>query len=263
MYRNPRYVYDHAARDAGLSSVTVSGSAATDFPQERLTDGLGNRPFQFAVLQVNNVLDVDLWANTATSGTVTVARMLIPDGHTLSGIDYHLAQSVSPDFIDGGEVLISGTLGSAIDVEFGPTSSGHLRLSFDSSSQPELSELWYGNTRTTTRGPDPAWIDQKVSNVNRTTLRSGERYALTLGQERRQIAYTYHRLSATDLAVFQDLLTATDQGVEPFWLDTTDDTEAPLFVHLVTDIAISQDRPNPKATGTTFSVQITMLEHIA
>jgi hypothetical protein len=94
-------------------------------------------------------------------------------------------------------------------------------------------------------------------------MRSGESYGLRLGATQRQVVYEYHRVTAADLAIFEALLVATNAGVEPFYLDRTDDGNVPLYVRIAEQLSVVQDRKDPKALGPSYTVRLSMTEEIA
>jgi len=257
-YRNPRYMVAHALRDRGDENVTVSGADA-ETPQSRLGDGLIARPFRFDVSAADHFIAVDL-------GIIpeSYSRAIIPAGHTLDGATWVIEEDDADDFATAttlGTDTFSGT--GLQDLAFTPSGERYLRLRIVDAGLWTLTELYITNSETTSRGPTPQWVDAPGVNVNVTTLRSGEEYGNRLGEQRRELAYTYNRLTGSDLALFELLLAATDDGSFAFYLDRTNDTSLPMMVRLAGPLSVSQDRPNPRATGESYRIAIAMRESLA
>ena len=258
-YRNPRYMVDHALRDRGDENVFVSGEDP-ETPKVRLADGMVARPFRFDSIATDHYVAVDLSATPAS-----YARAIIPAGHTLASAAWVIEQSASAGF-SSPTTLGSGTFAAGtalLDLTFTASTQRYLRLRISTSGLWTLHELYFTNSRTTTRGPDPNWVDTPVVNVNVTTMRSGEEYGHRIGEQRQEISYTYNRMASADWDVFADLLTATSDGAEPFYLDRTDDGLPPMMVRMVSPPARAQDRPNPRALGETYRVALLMRESLA
>lgn len=267
-YRNPRFMFLHALRDAADGSVTVFDESASVFDSRRLYDGFirNARSFTFGTAAANHYIAVDTGA-----GIVSYDRLIIPAGHTLGGVTYVIEDDDNSGFTSATQ-LATGDFPAdtaIIDVSFTASTQRYLRVRFVDSGDYTLSEVFFSKTRTTVttpvpRGPDPQWTDQPVTNINVTRMRSGESYALKLGPRQASIVYLYHRISDNDLDLFLDLLDATDDGKEPFYLDRTEDNLPPLYVRLAEQITKVQDRSNPKGPlGPSYTLRLALTEEIA
>lgn len=267
-YRNPRFMFAHALRDAADGSVVVEDDSAAPFPASRLYDGLirSARQFEFGTAAANHYISVDTGASIPTYN-----RLIIPAGHDLGGVTYVIEDDDNAGFTSatslGTADFPAGT--ALIDVSFTTSTQRYLRVRFVDSGDYQLSEVYFTKTRTLAGGPndahlDPAWIDQPVTNVNVTRMRSGEAYALQLGPNQQSIDYTFHRVSGADLTLFEDLLAQTGNGTEPFYLDRTSDSLPPLYVRLAAQMTFTQDRRAPNGPlGPSYEVHLVMNEEIA
>lgn len=259
-YRNPLFGFLHAARTAGAAAVTPDDADAA-YPKERLIDSQLRPRFRFGTTAANHRVDVDLGVGFPTG----FDRLLIPTGHDLNGQAYTVQQDTAAGF-PAPTLLGSGTFSGTgtLDVALTASSQRYLRLTITPSGRWNLPELWYTTRQTTTRGPEPGWVDQPLPNVNETVLRSGARFAQKLGARRRQFSLGYAHLTDAERALFAtSLLDATSDGALPFWYWPPDDTEAPVLVHLAGQLTVVQDRQNPRATAQSWNGGLSLLESLA
>jgi len=264
-YRRPRFMYDHALRDAAAGSVTITTPDSV-FDEHRLYDGLIRpaRSYEWGQALANHAVEVDLGA-----GIPTYDRLIIPAGHNLTGASYVVEDDDNSGFTSATSLASSSfPAGTALlDIPFTASAQRYLRLRITSSGDWRMSEVYFTKVVTTDatigRGPDPGWTDQPVTNVNLTRMRSGEGYALELGPIQQHIVYEFHKITAADRAMFEALLAATSSGTQPFYLDRTDDALPPIYVRLVEQITMVQDRKDPKALGPSYTVRVAMSEEIA
>ena len=261
-------MFAHALRDATFGSVTVFNSSASVFDQSRLYDGLARstRRYEFGTTADDQFIAVDTGA-----GLPTYDRLIIPAGHNLGGVGYVIEDDDNSGFTSATALKTAAfpSGNGLIDVTGWISTQRYLRLRFTDSLDPTLSECYFTKIRTLGGGADdahlnPQWNDQPVTNVNLTLMRSGEGYALKLGPRQQSIAYTFHRCSGNDLALFNDLLNATVDGVEPFYLDRTDDALPPLYVRIAAQVTFTQDRKAPKGPlGPSYQVRLELREELA
>lgn len=260
-YRLPLFAFLHAARTAGAAAVTPDDADAA-YPKERLIDSQIRPRFRFGTTGANHRVDVDLGASFPTG----FDRLLVPINHDVGGQAFTVQQDDNSGFATPTS-LASGSFpaGTAtIDVALTASTERYLRLTITPSGRWFLPELWYTKRETTTRGPEPGWVDQPLPNVVETVLRSGSRFGQKLGARRRQFSLSYTHLPDADRALFVvSLLDATNDGALPFWYWPPDDTEAPVLVHLAEPPSMVQDRDNPRATSQAWNGTFALLESLA
>jgi len=259
-WRNPRYAYLHAARDAGADAITLSHTAGTTDYKDFLIDDRAGSLFKFAESSTGQTITIDRGSGSLDA----IDRLIIPAGHNITGTIDLDADTTSG--FTSATVLLSGESVSTalIDETFSSNSEQWLRLTFNGTGQWEIPELIFTSTKTTTRGPEQGWVDMIQHNTLHLPLESGVVASLARGLDRRRIEYVYRDVNDSgDLAVFAALL-ATCGTSRPFILDPAFDTETPLWMKLIEDSQQQQDPAVPAATDSTKRrITLPMLEHIA
>ncbi len=255
-YRNPQFVFLHSWRDAGSSNITTS-SESPGFDIERIIDDQSGPLFKWLISDPTNDMEVDRGAGTLEA----VDRLLIPSGHDITG---NLIFETSTSGVFAGEetqrVNIIAAAG-VINESFTSTDDRYHRFRVPN-QQSKFGELFVGRDRQTARGPNQQWVDQREPNLVETELRGGNIYRVKAGELRRAFSFTFSRITGTDLAIFDELVTDTQGGLHPFWFFPPDTTEAPVFVKLLTAVNRRQDSGSPTATGQKFEIVLQMVEEL-
>lgn len=248
-YRNPAYLVRNRVADAGAAAIS-SSTTATGQGKERLIDSRIAKLFRFNAAAANQFIEVDFGA------AVSIDRMVIPVGHNLSGCAVELRADTTPT---PTTVRDSFTAGSGIiDRSFAALSFRYWRILFVTSGQWELGEWVLGDYQQTAEGIAQAWQAPRKSPVKVQEFPSREALLIEAAV-RRRFVLTHEACSAADLAIYDELL---DRGVgRPFWFYPPDDAlTSPLFMRLEDDGEREQDHPNPKASGPTYTVKVSMVE---
>ena len=249
-YRNPAYLVRNRVADAGAGAITNSTTASGQ-NKDRLIDSRLAKLARFNAAAANQFFEVDFGA------AVSINRMIIPAGHNLAGCDVELRAGSATN---PASVIDSFTAAAGfIERTFGAASHRFWRIVFVTSGQWELGEWVLGEYKQTADGIAQAWEAPRKSPVVVREFPSREA-TLVEAPVRRRFELTHEACSATDLAIYDELL---DRGVgRPFWFWPPDDalSAVPLFMRLEDDGGRPQDHPNPKASGPTYSVQLRMVE---
>jgi hypothetical protein len=260
-WRNPRYCYLHAARDAGAAAISTNNTFHADFPKDFLIDDRAGSLCKMGTSEIDHYIQVDRGAGTLDA----IDRLIIPVGHNLSGFTFDLyaddnAGMASPT------TLINGASATAamIDEDFASNQERYVRLVPVGTGQWAFPELMLTATETTTRGPEPGWVDMLRHNTLDFEKESGSIASLSLGANRRFIEYVYRLVVvAADLTVFSELIAACGTS-KPFYLDPCFDTEAAIWMKLTEDSRQQLDRASPASPDSARpEIRLSMLEHLA
>lgn len=249
-YRNPAFIARHLAAEVGVSGITSSTTAAGQGVQ-RLIDYRLSVNMKFNAAAANQFVQYDL------GGDQTASRLVIPDGHNLSGASFELrAGAANPPTT----VRASGSFGLGLnEVSFSEVVARYWRLVILTSGQWEFGELWLGHYRQTATGPKPGWsLPVYTPAVVRSF--STREAVLISGARRRRVELEHVGLSGTDLAIYDQIVAL---GVSaPFYFYAPDDTLGPLLVRLIDDADRAQDHPAPSVVspGPTYTVKLRALE---
>ena len=248
-YRNPAYLVRNRVADAGAAAIS-SSTTATGQGKERLIDGRIAKLARFNAAAANQFFEVDFGA------AVSIDRMVIPVGHNLNGCSVELRAGSATNPASVIDSFTAGT--TAIDRSFGAASHRYWRIVFVTSGQWELGEWVLGDYQQTADGVAQAWQAPRKSPVRVREFPSREALLIEAAV-RRRFVLTHEACSSADLATYDDVL---DRGVgRPFWFWPPDDALAsPLLMRLEDDGDREQDHPNPKASGPTYTVKLTMVE---
>jgi hypothetical protein len=258
-WRNPRYCYLHAARDAGAAAITDNshGWLAAN-PKDFLIDDRAGALATFDSSETDHWIQVDRGAGSLDA----IDRLLIPSGHNLAGTTLTVKTGAAdpPTTSRFSGAVVAGL----IDEDITTNSDRYVRLEITGTGAWAIPELVYTSTQVTTRGPEPGWLDHLQHNTRHFEKDSGVIASLALGADRRRIEYVYRDVKlAADLLVFAELV-ATCGTSKPFYLDPCFDTETPVWMKLIEDSRQVQDPAIPAATNTTQRrIELSMLEHLA
>lgn len=267
-YRAPNFMWLHAAQDTGVSNIT-SSNAHADYPLDHLIDNRPSSLFKFNTSASAHWIKID----RGSASEEQVGRMIIPEGHNLSGSTWtcytatsNLGDTAALWAASGTyQFFFTGAAGNPlIDKTFGtPTQHRWIFLVCTTGSgQWEIGQLFYTRTRTmTTRGPDPKWTERPVPAMIRRELATREANSL-LAPNRIAWELKHHALDSTDVAILDDLLEAVGVGASPFYYDSTDNADAPRLMR-ISNLAPPriQDHPIPAGSGApTYELTIEMLE---
>jgi len=258
--RLPRFVFLHAARAAGLASVTCSAASVAGFPIVRLLDGRANALAKFA-----SGAGVTWTVNRGAAGLEAVDRLLIPAGHNLAG-----ATSIEVTSDDSSGFTTPTTLLAAVAVAAGqidkalaPSTEQYLRMTAAGTGAWELGELWLGRTRAPTAGVfDPHWHDPTLPSLVRHEFPSGESAVLELGDPKHTWRIEHSWLAGADLAVYAELAAAIGYGRDVFYLDPPDDAEPARLVELSAAPDREQDAEVP-LVELTYTYRLALAESLA
>ena len=245
-WRNPRYAFLHAAREAGAAAISSQNIFATAQPKDLLIDDRLSDLAKFNAAATDHFVQVDRGAGTLEA----IDRLVIPTGHNFNGANLRVRHADDAPFTSGvADLLATVAVASAGQLDYALTSSTkrYVRMDWPSSSSTawEWGEWFLSRTRTTLRGPEPNWPHTPRHAVRTYDLPSGVTAILEEGPDRDAIEYLYNVVKdAADLAVFEDLIAAAGMS-HPFILDPAYDTEATAFFLLTAPIEREYDNPNP------------------
>jgi hypothetical protein len=270
-YQNPSYSFLHIGADAGVGSLTASPVAATGFPLDNLVDYRSSSLFKFSATGAGYV-EIDAGVQPMAE---EIDRIIIPAGHNLATVTQaRVITSTTGAY--GGEETIRRTWDQSaqsdpdgiIDQTFTTTSTDQYTrfyINAPAGTAWEFGQLWITNKRTPTRGPDPDWSEQQVSNTVSVPFPS-RTATVSLAANRWEYEFTYHYLDGTDLAIFDDLIEEVGIDLVPFYLDPPDDTTptGPLLMKINSgSYRRDQERTIPSgALGAAYQIRFSMLEEI-
>ena len=247
-WRNPRYAFQHAARDAGLSAITPTPVEDADFPADYLIDDRAGSLFKFDSSSASAKIEIDRGAGTLEA----VDRILIPTGHNLGTMDIIVEDDDNSGFTSPATLLASTTVAAGwIDEAMTSGNQRYLRIRIIGTGTWEIPELIFTRTRTLTRGPEPRWPDLKRSNTLTFEKESGAAALLSLGPDRRVFEFTYRNVDDGDATLDLALLLALIDSVgtdRPFIVDPPFDTESALWMVRASDGRDGHEGALPAAT---------------
>lgn len=257
-YRNPRFAYLHAARDAGAAAITLAtGTFETDGQKEFLSDG------QFTLARITHsgsVVELDV--DRGAAGLEAIDRLVIPVGHNLDTIVWNVESGSSfPPTTSRGAGTFSGA--GIIDESLTSSTDRYWRLNLVGSVTHEIPQLLFTATVTTSiRGPEPPWIDRVLDGAIRNEKQSGARAILQPAPSRRLFEYSYRAVKNADRTTLRALIAAVGRH-QPFILDPAFDDEGPVWVELIDDPDTSYDFPAPSLGTKGQRFRFRMLEVVA
>lgn len=263
-WRNPQYAYRHAARDAGAAAITPDATVDANFPKQNLIDNRMTVPFKWTNSIIDHQIDIDQGASFPTE----LNRLWIPPGHNLPTAHIQVEEDDNSGFTSPttlfADTLIGGLTTTAVDITITASSERYLRVSFPTVAGAwEFNQLFITELITTTRGPEPNWIDQPRSNV--LQFESGD--SVQLDPDQRFIEYSYRWLGrevATDLTKIEALVDYVSTH-RPFLLDTAYDIAdggATLMMKMERDARARNDVRAPQVTARRKGISIAMLEYL-
>lgn len=259
--RNPRFVFDHLARD--LAGFNILSTLTVPANEPRLRDGAGEKTVEFAApLNTFKQMELD---RTAAGLRQPVNRVIIPPGHNSGSVGWCLDvyDNVATNtfvtrvkFPDGTAFILplAGGMpdGVPIDLEFGqglitsPVKDGasdrFMQLLTSGTPGPTsavvLGELWVGRQLQASSGVAKAWrVLPKRGTVQVQRMQGGQKYTTVLGDEERSWALRHNRCSDTDKrTVYEPLLDAYHSG-RAFWWDPPESGDARYIRFKMSDAA--------------------------
>ena len=112
-WRNPRYAFQHAIRDSGVSSITVIPSADADYPVDYLIDDRAGSLFKFDSSSGSSLIRIDRGAGSLEA----VDRIIIPAGHNLDTKDIIVEDDDNVNFNSPATLLASTTVSAGLNDE--------------------------------------------------------------------------------------------------------------------------------------------------
>jgi hypothetical protein len=259
-WRNPRYCYLHAARDAGAAAITDNSHGwLSTHPKDFLIDNRAGSLATFDSSESDHWIQIDRGAGSLHA----INRLLIPSGHNLAGttltVKTGAADPPTTTRLTSG-AIVAGLISEGVT----QNSDQYVRLEITGTGAWAIPELIYSYTETTDRGPEQGWVDMIRHNTLDYGLESGAVASLSLGADRRFIEYVYRDVKlAADLTAFADLITTCGTS-RPFYLDPCFTTESPIWMKLTEDSRQMQDPELPAFTDSTQrQIRLSMLEHLA
>lgn len=255
-YQNPTLMFLHAGRDAGASAITVTDEAS-GFPKARLIDDRQKALFKFNTSAANHTIDIDRGAE----GLEGIDRLLIPTGHNLSGATVTIQADTVSNFATPTALGSGAVPAGLILFGFGTNTERYLRVKIETSGQWELGEVIWTHTRAVTLGVVHRFSDRPEPNFAETTLKGAETFRQIDGPTQRRIVLEWARVSGSDLAIFDDLVSTTQAGALKFWIDGPDDSLPIVQVRAADGIPRTNDSPIP-LSEITERISLDLLEAI-
>ena len=251
-YRNPAFLTPNRVAVAGAAAISVvSGAAfAAASPKERLVDGRRSRnasPTTTGRWEIG----VDLGASFSCN------RCIIPLGHNLNGATVQVWTYTSQ--WTGAVNRASVVAGSGLlEISFASVASRYWSLDLvPTGTVWQLPEWVLGLYEQTSTGVVSAWGSRLVEPVLVQPFPTREATVLEAAA-RRELDLGHRALAGADLAIY-DAVLASGRST-PFWHWPVDDALGPMLVKISGTPSREQDSPNPRGTGTTYRVGLTMLE---
>jgi hypothetical protein len=256
-----QYAFLHAARDAGAAAITDNSHGwLTANPKDFLIDDRAGSLATFDSSESDHWIEVDRGTGTLEA----IDRLIIPSGHNLAGATLTVTSGASSP--PGTTRLTAAAVAAGmIDEAVTSNNDRYVRIAFTVTSGAwAIPQLIYTRTRTTTRGPEPGWVDMLRHNTLDFTKESGSVASLALGADRRYFELTYRLVVlAADLLVFSDLLSTCGTS-KPFYIDEPFTGSDPIWVKLVEDSQQQLDRASPGSPDSARpEIRLAMLEHLA
>lgn len=263
-WQNFQYAFLHAARDAGAANLFAFSSRADGHPLAFAIDDRAGSYVTFAAASASQYIQMDRGA----AGLEAIERLIIPAGHNLDGVEVRVRSATDVGITAGVTLLVDSVTMDAgiVDEDFDASSTQqYVRIDFPNDNfKPQITQLVYTRTRTTTRGPEQGWVDMLRHNTLDFPMESRAIASLSLGADQRffELAYRDVRDSA-DLAVFSELLAEVGTS-RPFWVDEPFTDADPIWMKLTEDSRQLQDPEAPAATDEPKKqIELSMLEHLA
>lgn len=258
-YRQPYFIFLHAARTAGLSGVSSSPAAHADFPIHYAIDGRGQSLFKFASSGANSTFTI----NRGTAGLTAVDTLLIPSGHNLGAQTVTVKASATGAY--GGEETEIGSFTSAaglIEETLTSSTAQYQRITFEGTGQWELPEVWLGQKRTPASGPSMRWVRRRYPNIDGYEAASGVTGKSQQGLTRRGYSLAWERITGADVALFNDFFSEIADGLKTFYFAGPDDSDPTMLCELLASgpIDLSQDRRNATVDGPRYSYRAELIE---
>lgn len=268
-FRNFRYSFLHAARDAGVSALSSNNGVVSGYPLDNLIDSMAGYICRLDTVAADHYLQL----NRGAAGLEEIDRLYIPVGHNLNTETVRVRTDTTTAFSPGTEILAETAISSAAAIDLPMTGGNetqrkaqYVRLDFPNagSIQPELPELVYSRIRAPSVGPEKGWTDMLIHNTQDFMKRTGVVASLSRGADRRLFELVYRDVDLpADLAIFSELITTCGTSL-PFLVDPMFDTEAVVWMKQVDDSRQGQDQAVPATTETPMKqVHLNMLQHLA
>ena len=263
-YRNPRWCVLHAAKDAGVSAITVLSEDA-NFPKENLIDDRAGSVFKNASAAVQTIV-VDRGAGTLEA----VDRIFFPNpgnlelgtgGWTLEAADDSGFTTNLTSLVASGTIQLPGST-TPVSEEFTSNAQRYVRFTSASSVILVIPQLILSKVRTTERGPAADWRGPTPrSNVLAAEKSSGAVAHFQRGPDRNEYRFEYRRVKETDdLAALDALFAAGEASV--FVFDPPDTTD-PSILATVARRERQNDHPAPAGiSGRRLLYEFELLEHL-
>lgn len=259
-WQTPSFSFLHAAADAGVGALTASDDPdSTAYALDNLVDYNLSSLWRFNTSGAHYV-DLDRGA----AGLEAIDRLIIPVGHNIHAVTCYVYSSTTGAFAGeegaakGSGIPVADTL---FDLSLTSTTERYLRFAHTTAGKAQYPQLIYTRRRTPTRGPDPYWDARKVSN-NVSVPLPNRTVSLALAPPRWLYTVEWNHLESTDLAIFDDLITAVGVDNIPFWFDGMDSTLDPFYMKIARHGQRKQGRQNPQNLGPAYLVALSMLEQI-
>ncbi len=263
---NPKWYFLHAARAAGASLISAQNTFATDTEHFLIDDRLGSL-CTFTGAATDHHIQIDRGAGTLEE----IDRLIIPVGHNFNGENVRIRTDDNAGFSSPISILSQTAITSAGLINLAATSgtagdrtARYVRFDWPASSSTNwtIPELILTRERTTTRGPDPRWRDEKRSTSEDFQKASGVISTLQPGVDLRFIEMDYRIVKAADFAVFDELLDANGTSI-PFYLQPAYTTESLVWMKMESAVRRNHDEPAPAANDESKRYVLSMLENIA
>lgn len=261
-YREPRFMFLHAAQLAGDAGLSSNETLDADFPKAHAIDGRLEAQVKLdAAAGGDWTLTVDRGAGSLEA----IDRLIIPAGHNLASVagDLMLEADDNSGFTTPTTLLDFTPAAGLIDQSFTSNTERYVRLKRDNAAVVwQLGELYLTRTRQPTRGPVNAWEDPFVPNVETFQTLAGVTGSEQFGSPRRTFNMVWRGLSGTDLAVFDELLSRIGYGPGiPFYFDPPEDSEPAIFVELLEQYQRKQDAKIPQQ-AIRYEVGLSLIEAV-
>jgi hypothetical protein len=269
-HQTPSYNFLHAAADAGVGALTSSTTPgeATGYPLDNLIDYRVSSLFRFGQNGWGSV-KVDRGTQPMSEAC---DRIIIPAGHNLENATVCNVHSSVNDSdwttrVANWDQSAESDPDGIISKDFSAsTTDRYLRFRIQTVGYAwEFGQLFFTRKRTPTRGPDPDWIEQQVSNTVSVPF-PARTASLSLAANRWRYQFKYNRLDGADLTLLDDLIEAVGIDLLPFYFDAPDDTSptGPLLMKINGDsYSRKQARRAPAGPlGAAYDFEFAMLEEI-
>lgn len=242
-YRQPIFMVEHAAATLSISDIETKVIGLDDDGERALIDFRSAEPAVFLIAAFGHFVRLDFPA------AIAFDRLFIPAGHNFDGATIQITSDVVDTFASLTSRYNAAAPAGIIDVPMdNPTLAEQFwRISWPTSKQWELGELWFGNRFQLAADSyvGHGWKIGYQSPIERRDFGT-RRAATTLGPPRRKFTLDIRNLdpAGSDFA-FLDSLAQTGLAT-PFLYWPPDDSEpGPFIVTLDSDLAPVQEFTDP------------------